>query len=357
MGGPHGPYRQSERAAIYAEKVTELLANGSAYHCYCTEAELEERNEAARARGEAPGYDGRCRTLTDTEIAAYRAEGRAPVVRFRMPDTEQVVEDLVKGEVRWAPGELRDFVLARADGSPVFLLAVAVDDLLMGITHVVRGDDLLAARTAERQRDRGARRNPARVRARAAGARARPPAAVEAPRLDQRQLVPRAGVPPRGARELPGAPRLVAGRRPRGAVRAGADRGFRPDAGVVEPRGLRHREAHLAEQPIHPVARRRRPRRALRPLPGGGGRRGRAGGASRRDAAGEGADEDPDRVGRAAAVPVQRRHHAERQGSRPAGQGARGLPQGGGRGARCLSGMGRDHDRRDAGRAGRRARA
>ncbi len=145
VGGPHGPYRQSERAAIYAEKVTELLANGSAYHCYCTEAELEERNEAARARGEAPGYDGRCRTLTDTEIAAYRAEGRAPVVRFRMPDTEQVVEDLVKGEVRWAPGELRDFVLARADGSPVFLLAVAVDDLLMEITHVVRGDDLLAA--------------------------------------------------------------------------------------------------------------------------------------------------------------------------------------------------------------------
>jgi glutamyl-tRNA synthetase len=116
VGGPFAPYRQSERAPIYGEKVAELLASGSAYHCYCTEAELEERNEAARARGEAPGYDGRCRTLTDTEIAAYRAEGRAPVVRFRMPDTEQVLDDLVKGEVRWAPGVLRDFVLARADG-------------------------------------------------------------------------------------------------------------------------------------------------------------------------------------------------------------------------------------------------
>ena len=145
IGGPHGPYRQSERADIYREKLAELLDRGHAYRCYCTEAELEQRNEAARARGEAPGYDGHCRDLTDAQRAAYEAEGRMPVVRFRMPDTEQIVDDLVKGEVRWAPGELRDFVLARADGSPVFLLAVAVDDLLMEVTHVVRGDDLLAS--------------------------------------------------------------------------------------------------------------------------------------------------------------------------------------------------------------------
>jgi glutamyl-tRNA synthetase len=145
VGGPHGPYRQSERGEIYQEKLAELLAGGHAYRCYCTEAELEERNEAARTRGEPPGYDGHCRDLTDAQRAAYEAEGRTSVVRFRMPDTEQVVEDLVKGEVRWAPGELRDFVLARADGSPVFLLAVAVDDLLMEVTHVVRGDDLLAS--------------------------------------------------------------------------------------------------------------------------------------------------------------------------------------------------------------------
>jgi glutamyl-tRNA synthetase len=145
VGGSHGPYRQSERAEIYREKLAELLAGDHAYRCYCTEAELEQRNEAARARGEAPGYDGHCRDLTEADVAAYEAEGRTPVVRFRMPDTEQVVDDLVKGEVRWAPGELRDFVLARADGSPVFLLAVAVDDLLMDVTHVVRGDDLLAS--------------------------------------------------------------------------------------------------------------------------------------------------------------------------------------------------------------------
>jgi glutamyl-tRNA synthetase len=145
VGGSHGPYRQSERAEIYRGKLAELLAGGHAYRCYCTEAELEQRNQAARARGEPPGYDGHCRDLTDDDVAAYEAEGRTPVVRFRMPDTEQVVDDLVKGEVRWAPGELRDFVLARADGSPVFLLAVAVDDLLMDVTHVVRGDDLLAS--------------------------------------------------------------------------------------------------------------------------------------------------------------------------------------------------------------------
>ena len=122
-----------------------LLEGGHAYRCYCTPEELEERRGTARARGQAPGYDGRCRSLTEQEIAAFEAEGRVPVVRFRMPDDEQVLEDLVKGEVRWGPGELRDFVIVRTDGTPVFLLAVAVDDLAMGVTHVVRGDDLLTA--------------------------------------------------------------------------------------------------------------------------------------------------------------------------------------------------------------------
>ena len=145
VGGPHEPYRQSQRAAQYAEATQRLLADGLAYRCYCTPEELEERRGDARAHGQAPGYDGRCRTLTADEIAAFEAEGRTPVVRFRMPDDEQIVHDLVKGEVRWGPGELRDFVIVRTDGSPVFLLAVAVDDLAMGITHVVRGDDLLTA--------------------------------------------------------------------------------------------------------------------------------------------------------------------------------------------------------------------
>jgi glutamyl-tRNA synthetase len=145
VGGPHGPYRQSERLGIYREMTERLLASGDAYRCWCTPEELEERRRAALARGEPPGYDGRCRTRTAEEVAAFEAEGRPSAIRFRMPEREHVVEDLVKGEVRWAPQDLRDFVIVRSDGSPVFLLAVAVDDLLMGITHVVRGDDLLAS--------------------------------------------------------------------------------------------------------------------------------------------------------------------------------------------------------------------
>ncbi len=145
VGGAHGPYRQSERGEIYRAKARELIDAGHAYRCYCTPEELAERKNAMLARGEPPGYDGRCRTLSADERAAFEAAGRTPVVRFRMPDTEQVVDDVVKGRVRWEPGELRDFVLLRADGTPVFLLAVAVDDLLMEVTHVVRGDDLLAS--------------------------------------------------------------------------------------------------------------------------------------------------------------------------------------------------------------------
>jgi glutamyl-tRNA synthetase len=145
VGGPHGPYRQSERLGIYREMTRRLLDSGHAYRCWCTPEELEERRKAALARGEPPGYDGRCRTRSPEEIARFEAEGRPAAIRFRMPERDHVVEDLVKGEVLWAANDLRDFVIVRSDGSPVFLLAVAVDDMLMGITHVVRGDDLLAS--------------------------------------------------------------------------------------------------------------------------------------------------------------------------------------------------------------------
>jgi glutamyl-tRNA synthetase len=145
VGGPHGPYRQSERLDLYREMTERLVAGGHAYRCWCTPEELEERRKAALARGEPPGYDGRCRSRSAEEVAAFEAEGRPFATRFRMPEREWVIRDLVKGEVRWAPADLRDFVIVRSDGSPVFLLAVAVDDLLMGITHVIRGDDLLAS--------------------------------------------------------------------------------------------------------------------------------------------------------------------------------------------------------------------
>jgi glutamyl-tRNA synthetase len=145
LGGPHGPYRQSERLDIYRGMTDRLLGAGLAYPCWCTAEELEERRKAALALGEPPGYDGRCRTRPDEEVAAFREEGRPFAIRFHMPEREWVIEDLVKGEVRWGAGDLRDFVIVRSDGSPVFLLAVAVDDMLMEVTHVVRGDDLLAS--------------------------------------------------------------------------------------------------------------------------------------------------------------------------------------------------------------------
>ncbi len=145
VGGPHGPYRQSERLAIYRDMADRLLAAGAAYRCYCTEEELKERNDAAIRRGERPGYDGRCRDLGPEDQAAFEAEGRTPAIRFRMPEHEWVIDDVVKGEVRWGPNEFHDFVIVRSDGSPLFLLAVAVDDMLMEVTFVVRGDDLLSS--------------------------------------------------------------------------------------------------------------------------------------------------------------------------------------------------------------------
>lgn len=145
VGGPYGPYRQSERSDIYREMTDRLLEGGHAYRCWCTAEELDERRKAALARGEPPGYDGRCRQRPAADIAAFGAEGRPFAIRFLMPEQEWAVEDLVKGEVRWGSNDLRDFVIVRSDGSPVFLLAVAVDDLLMEITHVIRGDDLLAS--------------------------------------------------------------------------------------------------------------------------------------------------------------------------------------------------------------------
>jgi glutamyl-tRNA synthetase len=145
VGGPHAPYRQSQRDRVYRDAVDRLLEQGDAYPCYCTPEELEERRRLAEQRGETPGYDGRCRSLTTEERAAFEREGRPAAIRFHLPEREHVVDDLVKGAVRFAPGALGDFVLRRSDGSPTFLLAVAVDDMLMRVTHVVRGDDLLTS--------------------------------------------------------------------------------------------------------------------------------------------------------------------------------------------------------------------
>ncbi len=143
VGGPYGPYRQSEKLARYTEVTERFLAEGHAYRCYDTPEELDERRKAALAAGGSPGYDGRCRSLTDAERAAFEAEGRTPAIRFAMPGEEQVVHDLIRGEARFPAKDLRDFVIVRSDGSPTYMLAAAVDDADMAMTHVIRGEDLL----------------------------------------------------------------------------------------------------------------------------------------------------------------------------------------------------------------------
>ncbi|MGY1602972.1 glutamate--tRNA ligase [Geodermatophilus sp. SYSU D00815] len=142
VGGPHGPYRQSERHEIYRDVAARLLESGHAYESFSTNEEVEARRLAA---GQDPklGYDNADRFLTDAQKAAFRDEGRQPVLRLKMPETDLVWDDLVRGEVRFAAGSVPDFVLVRGNGVPLYPFVNPVDDALMGITDVLRGEDLL----------------------------------------------------------------------------------------------------------------------------------------------------------------------------------------------------------------------
>jgi glutamyl-tRNA synthetase len=142
VGGPYGPYRQSERTAIYRDVVAHLLAAGEAYEAFSTPEEVEARHLAA-GRNPKLGYDNYDRNLTDEQRAAYRAEGRKPVIRLRMPDEDLTWRDLVRGETEFAAGTVPDFALTRGSGDPLYTLVNPVDDALMKITHVLRGEDLL----------------------------------------------------------------------------------------------------------------------------------------------------------------------------------------------------------------------
>jgi glutamyl-tRNA synthetase len=139
-----GVVRQSQRFSEYRAAADQLLDEGAAYECFCTPEDITARNEAARAAGRSPGYDGHCRDLTESERVAMAAEGRPRTLRFRTPDEgTSMFLDLIRGEVRVDWATVSDFVIVRADGTPLFFLANAVDDLGMGITHVIRGEDLL----------------------------------------------------------------------------------------------------------------------------------------------------------------------------------------------------------------------
>ena len=143
VGGPYGPYRQSEREDLYRDVLAKLRGHGSTYECYCTTDEVTARRKAAGSK--VQGYDGFCRELSDEQVAAFRADGRAPVVRFRMPDGEITFTDLVRGDITFQTEFVPDFALARANGDPLYTLVNPVDDALMDITHVLRGEDLLSS--------------------------------------------------------------------------------------------------------------------------------------------------------------------------------------------------------------------
>lgn len=143
VGGPHEPYRQSQRADIYQDVIARLVEGGYVYESFSTPEESDARNAAAGVK--TKGYDNFDRDLTDEQKAAFRAEGREPVLRLRMPDEDITFTDLVRGEITFKVGSVPDYALVRGNGQPLYTLVNPVDDALMGITHVLRGEDLLSS--------------------------------------------------------------------------------------------------------------------------------------------------------------------------------------------------------------------
>ncbi|NUT70189.1 glutamate--tRNA ligase [Pseudarthrobacter sp. C4D7] len=144
VGGPHEPYRQSQRGDIYQDVIKRLHEGGFIYESFSTPEEIEARHRAA-GRDPKLGYDGFDRHLTDEQQAQYRAEGRQAVLRLRMPDEDITFTDLVRGDITFKAGSVPDFAVVRANGAPLYTLVNPVDDALMGITHVLRGEDLLSS--------------------------------------------------------------------------------------------------------------------------------------------------------------------------------------------------------------------
>jgi glutamyl-tRNA synthetase len=144
VGGPDAPYRQSRRRPVYDEVVQKLVEGGYVHESFSTPEEVEARHRAA-GRDPKLGYDNADRHLSEEQKAAFRAQGRAPSLRLRMPDSDVTFDDLVRGPVTFPAGSVPDFVVVRGDGSPLYALTNPVDDALMGITHVLRGEDLLSS--------------------------------------------------------------------------------------------------------------------------------------------------------------------------------------------------------------------
>jgi nondiscriminating glutamyl-tRNA synthetase len=144
VGGSHAPYHQSQRGAIYDQLYQQLIESGHAYPCFCTPQELEISRKLQRSAGQAPRYSGKCAGLSRDEVDARLAKGMVPTLRFHVPNDCQIVfNDLVRGEQRFNGSDIGDFIIRRADNTPAFFFCNAVDDALMGVTTVLRGEDHL----------------------------------------------------------------------------------------------------------------------------------------------------------------------------------------------------------------------
>lgn len=145
VGGEYGPYHQMERLELYKKYTDQLLAEGKAYYCYCTDEELEEERQSLIKEGKMPRYMGKCRNLAEEQIAQFKAEGRKPTVRFRVPADKQIlIKDMVRGNVVFDSNNIGDFVIVKSDGIPTYNYAVVIDDALMHITHVIRAEEHLS---------------------------------------------------------------------------------------------------------------------------------------------------------------------------------------------------------------------
>ncbi|MFC1559989.1 glutamate--tRNA ligase [Candidatus Margulisiibacteriota bacterium] len=142
--GKYGPYRQSRRLDIYKKYVQEMVSKGHVYKCYCSDEELGEKRQEALSKGRAPKYDGACRNLSDADQKKLGSEGRKYVYRFKMPTETIYVEDLVRGKVKFDCSLIGDFVIIKSNGTPSYNFAAVIDDYLMKISHVIRGEDHLS---------------------------------------------------------------------------------------------------------------------------------------------------------------------------------------------------------------------
>lgn len=144
-GGDNGPYRQTERLEIYKKYIDILLQKGLAYYCFCSEEDLEAERQALLAKGGMPKYSGKCRNLTDKEVQERLADGQKASIRFKVPSGRAyIVDDLVRGKVSFESDNEGDFIIVKSDGIPTYNFAVVIDDMLMGITHVVRAEEHLS---------------------------------------------------------------------------------------------------------------------------------------------------------------------------------------------------------------------